>query len=170
MAVDLGGWDDHDPGTVFGMNPRGLQPSAEQDVVGGEGMDNAKGEGFLKGPSVRGKGGAVLHALFPELPGEGDGVAMQVENQRRHAGRRDTAHSAVGGHEQTRGSLGGVQLAVDDFVANGGPADLALEPHIHAVRGEEPQMLREEQGRGIGQGHEAEAEHCAFWMEYVGHG
>ena len=55
------------------------------------------------------------------------------------------------GPEHGRGSVSGVEFAVDDFFPDGGPPDFATEIDLDAVPGEKPALAGDNEGSGVGQ-------------------
>jgi hypothetical protein len=54
------------------------------------------------------------------------------------------------------GGVSGVEFAVDDFFANGGPADFAAELDAESVLGEEAEVGGHGERRGVGEREKAE--------------
>lgn len=94
--------------------------------------------------------GGVADAGAPERAGEGEGVAVDIEDQRGEDVAGRAAEAELRGPEHGGGRLGGVEFAVDDFLSNGGPADFAAEFDAQTVFAEEAEVLGDGEGRGVG--------------------
>lgn len=128
--------------------------------MGGVVEDHAERERVLAPPvaDVSAERRAVAHAGISEGAGEGEGVAVEIEDERGENIARRAAEPGMGGPERGRGGVNGVEFAVDDFFANGGPVDLALKLHAETVGREQSAVLGDDEGRGVGEREKTEAE------------
>lgn len=158
IAEHLGGRDDDDTHVAFGIEPGGKQPIPEHQVMRGKMVDDTEGE-RLAGSAILRKGaerGGVACAGLPQCTGKGNGVAVEVENERGEDFGGGATQAEVGGPKHRRGGMHGVEFAVDNFFANGGPANLASEFDAEAVSSEETEVCSDGERGGVGEGEEAE--------------
>ena len=132
----------------------GGEPGAEEIMVGGGAEDVARHE-----PSAAGMGadvgeevGGGLDAGVGDVSPERDGIssAPQAHDGDERFDERIAAEEAGDGHAEER--VGGVEVAEGEFIADVGPANLAVERDIEAFVGEEAALFGDEDGGGVDEG------------------
>ena len=104
------------------------------------------------------EGGGVADAGRLQARGKRDGIAVQVQDEGGEHIATRSAETELGGPEERGRRLRGVEFAVDDLVPHRRPADFAAQLHFHPMAGKQPQLLRGDQGRGVGQGNKSQPE------------
>ena len=141
-------------GGVAGIDAAGGEPVADPHGVGagreghGEGHGRAGGLGGIDERLERFRIGGDL-AL--ERVGEADGLAVAVEDPRgdhRLLRRAAEAHGGGDGHADEH--VGGLDVAVGERVADGGPARALGDGGVDAVFFEEPLFVGDDDGRAVG--------------------
>jgi len=123
-------------------------------------VDDAKGEsgGPTPAQSLAAEIEGGPDASGKEPRGKGDGIAMQIQHEGgQHVALR-TADAELCGPQHGSGGLRGVEFTVDNIIAHGGPTDFTTEFDIQAVAAKQPQLVRGDEGRGIGQRNETQPE------------
>ncbi len=118
---------------------------------------DAEGE-RLAGTPLLGEGteqGGIARAGLPECAGKGHSVAVEVENKSGEDFGGGATEAEVSGPEHRGRGVRGVEFAVDNFFAKGGPTDLAAEIDAESVLGEEAEVLGHGERGGVGEGHKA---------------
>jgi len=153
VAEHLRGWHDDGAHVLLGHEARGEQPVAQQQPVRGKRKDDAECQ-RLPAAALAGGGAecrGVAHAGVAQGAGERDRVAVEIQDERGEDVARRAAEAELGGPEHRRERMGRVEFAVDDFFADGGPADFAAELDAEAVPGEETELFGDREGRGVRQ-------------------
>jgi hypothetical protein len=160
VAVELGRGHDDDADVFIGVYLSGAEPVAQDDILHGVGEDDAEHEEAFVASALNlgAQSGGVAHAAFPEGGGERDGVAVGVEHGGGEARGGDAAEAESGRDKHGRDGVSGVELAVDNFIADGGPADLAAQLHVETTAAEKALRVRDEDGRGVGERDKAHAQ------------
>ena len=160
VAEHLGGRDDDDTDVAFGVDAGGEQPVAEEQVVGRVVENDTEGQGLARGAvlHVGTERGGVPDAGVPQGAGEGEGVAVEVEDESGEDRGGRAAEAELGGPEHRGGRVGGVEFAVDNFFADGGPADFAAEFDAQAMAGEEVLLGGDGERSGVGESEKADAQ------------
>jgi hypothetical protein len=100
----------------------------------------------------------VAHAPLAQVVRKRDGVAVQVQDQARHAIACAGAQPKSGGEGHHGQRMCGVQITVKNLVANRGPARFTAQLNIEIVFGEQPKLLRHDERRGIDERDESDTE------------
>lgn len=160
VAEHLGRRDDDDADVALGIEPGGKEPVAEEEVMRRKLEDDAERQ-RLAGPATFGEGGqgrGIPDTRVPQAAGQGQGVTVEIEDEGCEHIARDAAEAELSRPEHGGGGVGRVEFAVDDFFADGGPADFAAEFDAQAVFGEEAEVRRDGEGGGIGESEKADAQ------------
>lgn len=169
VAVEIAGLQVHehrrrrhhdDVNVLVRIDARRRKPRAQQEVVGGPLEDHAEGK-RLRSPAtfdLRAQRPRIPHAALAQVAGKRDGVAVEIQHQPCHAfaANRAQRQRRREGHHRER--MGCFQVAVENLVANGRPARLALKLHIEIIFGKETQLLRHHQRSAINKGDKTNAE------------
>lgn len=160
----------------------GGQPVAQQQIVTGIGVDDAKRQRFIAAAKIFGKGlhnaQAAILGQRPHRPRQfarqGDGVAAERNagwNQQRLA---DTAQPQLDRESQRRQDDGGIQKAIGQLVGDIGPGGFGDQFGVQAFFRKPAELVRDNGRRGIGQAQEADAQSGvrppAFEGNHVTHG
>ena len=105
--------------------------------------------------------------MFPEFVGKRDGVAVQIQHERGEAFHGDGAEAERGGERHGGERVRGVEFAVDNFIADGGPAEFAAQLHVQSEFAEQPQLQRHHQRRAIRERHKAQPQRAR--QQFSGH-
>jgi len=145
----------------------GPEPVQEEEMVGAEAVRHSEGEGTGAPRSLDQGGEArwISGARLVEALGEGDGVAVGVEEPSGEAGLAEDAEAPVQGEGEARGGVRGLELPVGDLVPDRGPAGLAQEFDPQPAFGEEPRLLGEGDRGDVDEGDEADAEGAVGALE-----
>lgn len=96
--------------------------------------------------------------LIPNRGGKRYGIAFEIENQACQTIRFCRTEAECRRNQEGSERMGGVEVSVNYFVANCGPADFAAEVNFHAVLFEEAKFLGHHQWRAIAERHEADSQ------------
>jgi len=138
--------------------------------MGGVRIDDAESGRFASVADVFAEGGGVADALVPEALREGNGVAIEAEDDACEAICLDATQAALDSGEQAGGGMRRIEFSIDNLVSNSGPADLAAEDDGEPVPGEEAECIGGDEGRAIGQSGVADAERSIVAMFRIRHG
>src|SRR5436190_73573 len=103
-------------------------------MMGGTAGDDSESEEPLRSAAHQlVQGERIAHTAAPQVHGEGDGVAVEVEDERDQG---VAAHAVKAEPKRKRDCgrrVGGIELAMNDFFANGGPSDFTAQCDRNAV-------------------------------------
>jgi hypothetical protein len=152
MAQQLRRRDDYDPNVRIRFERRGPEPVTQEQMVGGKERCDAQREwaAMRQVGQVIAQAGRSRDSCLPQGARESQAAAVAVEHKGGQNFAARTTLTQLHGPEDRRGSLGGVQFAVDNFVPDRGPTNFPAELHAESLLGKVPQLLREQQRGGIG--------------------
>jgi len=133
-------------------------------------IDNAEGESIALVSDDVAERPAVAHAFFPKALGQGDRIAVEIEDETGDTISFDRADSARNGNQHSSGSVSCIKFAVDNLVANRRPADLAREHDFNSVFFKEPEFLRDNERGAVGECGKSESNRLAAGMLGFSHG
>lgn len=151
-------------------NHQGAHVAQRMDAVGGEPVIQpqrvgAGGKGLGEGQACTALAHAAVqrfgigHAGFLERHRQADALAvLRQPHEHGHVHRRAAADAQMHGVDQPIEPVGGIQLAVEQFVAQAGPGMLAAQVERQPERLGESLSGGDDQRGGIGQCHEAEVD------------
>ncbi len=96
-----------------------------------------------------------------EFVRKGDGVAVVSHHEPGEAWDWDDAEAVGHFHHHAGGGVGGIQLAVEHFFPNGGPADFAGKADVEAVAFEKSEFVGHDERGAVGQRHVADGDPTA---------
>ncbi len=149
----------HDDAHVFPrIDPARRQPLPQQDVMGGPKGHHAEGEQLLRRAADQlQQRTRIMRATVVQIPAQGDGVAVRVEDKGREAAAVVAAHAEPQGERQPARRVGGVQLVVEDFFADRPPANFPVQFHRDTLLLKVTELIRGHQRRGIHQRHKTDS-------------
>lgn len=89
---------------------------------------------------------------------------MQAQYHGGNAFTLDGAQPKRSGNRHPGEGVGGIEFAMDYFIANSGPAQFAMEFHLKPMFFKKSQLTRHEQRSAIVEGHESEAQYGVVFI------
>lgn len=75
----------------------------------------------------------VSDAAVPEILAKRDGVTVEIENKRSHHPARRSAETHAHREREPGDGMGCIHLAIQQFLPDGGPADLTTQFDAHSM-------------------------------------
>ncbi len=141
----------HHPHVLVRIDAAGLEEAPQEVGVGGEGIDRGEDERVepLRLAPVHhraqrlrpAEGAREVQARFGhgvvDVPGDGDGAAVEVQRERHHQGYPHMAEPERGGDGERAQHVSAIQHADIHLVADVGPGDFLVELDLDAFGGGE---------------------------------
>jgi hypothetical protein len=108
------------------------------------------------------KGRGVDDPEVPQGARQREGAPAGIQEQGGEAGATDTTESAIEGQEEPDRRQAGIEFAIQQFAAHGGPADFGSQLDFDAVLLEQAEFLRGDRDDRFEVRHVADPDHPGF--------